>query len=83
VPIPSDCSDGFYGAFWARPEAYLDPNVRAGISVFARLPSSAVDRAIDALRADLENGRWQGRHRELLTMDELHLGYYVVVAAAT
>ena len=79
VPIPSDCSDGFYGAFWGRPEAYLDPNVRAGISVFARLPSSAVDRAIDALRADLADGRWQARHGELLTMDELHLGYYVVV----
>jgi hypothetical protein len=38
-----------------------------------------VDRAIDALRADLADGRWQARHGELLTMDELHLGYYVVV----
>lgn len=53
--------------------------MRAGISVFARLPSRAVDRAIDALRADLADGRWQARHGELLTMDELHLGYYVVV----
>jgi SAM-dependent methyltransferase len=83
IPIPHDCTDGFYGAFWRRPEAYLDAGVRAGVSVFAQVPSVAVNRAIDALRADLENGRWQGRHRELLTMDELHLGYYVVVAAAT
>jgi SAM-dependent methyltransferase len=80
VPIPHDCTDGFYGAFWRRPEAYLDADVRAGVSVFAQLRSGAVDRAIDALRADLENGRWQGRHRDLLTMSELHLGYYVVVA---
>ena len=54
--------------------------MRAGVSVFAQLPSGAVNRAIDALRADLETGRWQERHRELLTMDELHLGYYVFVA---
>ena len=24
VPIPHDCLDGFLGAFWRRPEAYLD-----------------------------------------------------------
>ena len=80
VPIAHDCLDGFYGAFWRRPEAYLDADVRAGISVFAQLRSGAVNRAIDALRAHLENGRWQGRHRDLLTMGELHLGYYVIVA---
>ena len=80
VPIPHDCTDGFYGAFWRRPEAYLDADVRAGVSVFVQLRSGAVNRAIDALRADLETGKWQGRHRELLTMDELHLGYYVIVA---
>jgi len=67
---------------WRRPEAYLDPDVRAGISVFTQLGSSAVTRALDALRADLDNGRWRECHDELLTMDELHLGYYVVAAVA-
>jgi len=83
VPVPHDCTDGFYGAYWRRPEAYLDPTVRAGISVFAQLSSRAVDRAIDALRADLETGRWHERHRELLRTDELHLGYYVITAEPT
>ena len=36
VPIPHDCRDGFYGAHWRRPEAYLDPVVRAGISALAK-----------------------------------------------
>src|SRR5215213_1573502 len=36
VPIPHDCRDGFYGAYWRHPEAYLDPVVCAGISVLAR-----------------------------------------------
>jgi SAM-dependent methyltransferase len=83
VPVPHDCTDGFYGAFWRRPEAYLRPDVRAGISVFAQLSSGAVDRAVESLSADLETGRWQARHRELLTTDELHLGYHVVIAETT
>jgi SAM-dependent methyltransferase len=82
VPVPHDCRDGFYGAYWRRPEAYLDPGVRAGISVFSQVSSAAVVRAIDALGADLETGRWQERHRELLSMDELHLGFYVITAEA-
>jgi SAM-dependent methyltransferase len=83
VPVPHDCSDGFYGAYWRRPEAFLDPRVRAGISVFAQVSSAAVDRAVDALGADLETGRWQERHRELLLTDEIHLGYYLITAETT
>ncbi len=83
VPIPHDCTDGFYGAYWRRPEAYLDPTVRAGISVFAQLSSGAVDRALERLAADLESGRWRNKHRSLLAASELHLGYYVIVAEPT
>ncbi len=25
VPVPYDCTDGFLGAYWRRPHAYLDP----------------------------------------------------------
>ena len=35
VPVPHDCNDGFAAAFWRRPRAYLDPAVRAGMSLFA------------------------------------------------
>ena len=80
VPIPHDCADGFYGAFWRRPRAYLDPVVRAGISVFAQLDPGHVGHGIAALAADLESGAWERRHRDLLALDELRLGYYVVVA---
>jgi len=31
VPIPADCVDGFLGAYWKRPSAYLDPLIREGI----------------------------------------------------
>jgi SAM-dependent methyltransferase len=80
VPIPHDCLDGFLGAFWRRPEAYLQPEVRAGISVFARLADQEIECALTALNADLQSGSWHQRHRALLDLPELHLGYYVVVA---
>lgn len=83
VPVPHDCADGFYSAYWRRPEAYLDPRVRAGTSVFSKVSSAAVDRATAALGADLKAGRWHERHRELLTKDELHLGFYVISAGTT
>jgi hypothetical protein len=37
VPIPHDCTDGFMCAYWRRPEAYLDPEARNGISTFSLL----------------------------------------------
>jgi SAM-dependent methyltransferase len=80
VPVPHDCADGFYGAYWRRPRAYLDPAVRASISVFARLDRDEVAAAVERLRGDLESGRWAEGHAELLERDALELGYRVVAA---
>jgi SAM-dependent methyltransferase len=79
VPVPHDCIDGFAGAFWRRPAAYLDPLVRAGMSNFADLGEAALP-ALERLRADLESGAWHVRNRELLALDALDLGYRIVVA---
>ena len=79
VPIPHDCRDGFLHAYWRRPEAYLDPRVRAGISVFHLLEPAEVDEAIERLAADLDSGAWKRRYRALLELDELDLGYRLVV----
>jgi SAM-dependent methyltransferase len=80
VPIPHDCQDGFYGAFWRRPRAYLDPAVREGISVFARLSKPEIDQALIRLRHDLDSGAWRVRHAHLIALDELDLGYCIVIA---
>ena len=80
VPIPHDCRDGFLMAYWRRPEAYLDPVVRANISVFALLPPAEVDALVAALRADLESGAWAERNADLLDLEALDLGYRVLVA---
>jgi hypothetical protein len=77
--VPRDCQDGFLGAYWRRPERYLDPAVRAGMSGFARLDQRAVNRGIERLRADLGSGAWAERHRGLLALDEIDLGYRLLV----
>ena len=80
VPIPHDCRDGFLMAYWRRPEAYLDPEVRANISVFALLPPAEVAAMVASLRADLESGAWARRNAAVLELDELDFGYRVLVA---
>jgi SAM-dependent methyltransferase len=81
VPVPHDCTDGFFGAFWRRPEAYLDPVVRAGISNLAHY-GDALQPSFDRLAADLASGEWHRRHTGLLGLEELDLGYRIVAGAA-
>lgn len=80
VPIPHDCTDGFLGAWWRRPDAYLDPSVRASISGFARIPEADEAAAMAHLRRDLESGEWQRLYGHLLELEELDLGYRLVTA---
>lgn len=80
VPIPHDCMDGFQGAFWRRPEAYLDPVVRAGISTYALMSPADTQDGLHRLAADLKSGLWAERHGDLLNLDELDLGYKLIIA---
>ena len=80
LPVPHDCSDGFMGAYWRRPERYLDPAVRPGISTFNLIEAAALERGLARLAADLESGEWRRRYGELLDRDALDLGYRLIVA---
>ena len=77
VAIPADCVDGFLGAYWRRPAAYLDPRVRSAISIFSKLDATA---ATARLEADLADGTWKARNGELLARAELDVGYRLIVA---
>ena len=78
LPIPHGCTDGFLGAYWRRPRAYLDAAVRGAISTFSELGD--VEPGLARLRNDLEDGTWTRRHGPLLARSELDLGYRLVVA---
>jgi SAM-dependent methyltransferase len=80
VPVAHDWQDGFLFAFWRRPEAYLDPVVRANISVFARLDEAEVAEFVARLRADLDSGAWARRNADVLAAEELDGGYRLMIA---
>jgi SAM-dependent methyltransferase len=80
VLIPWDCVDGFFEAFWRRPEAYLDEHVRRGVSVWARVGRDAEQRAVRGLRDDLASGHWAERHRDLVNLDAAELGLRLLIA---
>jgi SAM-dependent methyltransferase len=80
VLVPWDCADGFFEAYWRRPEAYLDARVRSAVSVWARVGPDAEQRAVRGLRADLVSGRWAERNRDLIALDAAELGLRLLVA---
>ena len=81
LPIPHDCVDGFLGAYWRRPHAYLDVGVRSAISTFAKTSPQELESGLEQLRRDLADGTWERRNAHLLALTEIDLGYRIVIAA--
>lgn len=75
LPVPHDCVDGFLGAYWRRPELYLDPIARRSISSFARVEGQD---GLGRLARDLESVVWRTRNAPLLDRDALDVGYRLV-----
>jgi SAM-dependent methyltransferase len=72
IPTPADCTDGFFEAFWNRPEPLLDPTVRASQSIWELLEPGAEEQIFERLAADLASGKWDADHgslRELPSYD--------------
>ncbi len=78
IPIQADCRDGFLGAYWKRPNAYLDPTVRASISTFSKIGN--IDANLTRLESDIKSGTWERRYSSLQDLAALDLGYRLVIA---
>jgi len=79
VLIPWDCVDGFFEAYWRRPEAYLEEHVRRGVSVWAKVGPDAEQRAVHSIGDDLASGRWAERNRDLVGLAAAELGLRLLV----
>lgn len=77
--VPHDCTDGFLGAYWRRPYAYLDAGVRSAISTFSKIGD--VTSGLARLRRDLDDGTWERRYGTLLHQSAVDLGYRLVIAS--
>ncbi|MGW6979669.1 MerR family transcriptional regulator [Streptomyces sp. NPDC054932] len=80
VPVPWDCADGLFEAYWRRPGAYLENRVRRAMSVWTRVGPEAEERAVRSLGDDLESGRWAERNGDLADLDAADLGLRLLIA---
>jgi len=80
VPIPWDCTDGLFEAYWRRPGAYLEDHVRRAMSVWTRVGPQAEQRAVQSLGDDLASGRWAESNRDLADLDAADLGLRLLIA---
>jgi len=78
VAIPEDCRDGFMGAYWKRPSAYLDQNVRDSISTFSKIGN--VDSQLARLKSDIDSRAWEQRYGSLMGLKTLDLGYRILIS---
>ena len=79
-PLPPDLNDAFLAACWRRPEMYLQPEVRAGMSGFMLAPPDEVAHGLEHLRQDLHDGTWQCKYGQVLTWESFDAGYRFIVA---
>ncbi|MFC6580380.1 class I SAM-dependent methyltransferase [Planomonospora parontospora] len=80
VPVPWDCADGLFEAYWRRPAAYLEDHVRRAMSVWAKVGPEAERRAVRNLGDDLGSGRWAERNGDLAALDAADLGLRLLMA---
>jgi SAM-dependent methyltransferase len=78
--LPHDLSDLFAAAAWRKPELYLKPEVRAGISSFALGNQDLINKGLQLLAADLSNGEWIKKYGDINNLFEIDLGYRFISA---
>ena len=80
IPTPGDCEDGFFEAFWRRPEALLDASIRASQSMWALLEPGAEERIVTGLDEALRSGAWDAEHGHLRDLDSYDGGLRLVIS---
>jgi SAM-dependent methyltransferase len=80
IPTPGDCLDGFFEAFWRRPEALLDPAVRGAQSMWALLEPGVEQRIVDRLTAALGSGAWDAEYGHLREQENLQGALRLVIS---
>jgi len=80
IATPADCADGFFEAFWNRPERLLEADVRASQSMWALLPEGAEGRIVARLADDLASGSWDAEHGHLRELAEFDGALRLVVS---
>jgi SAM-dependent methyltransferase len=83
--LSKDIEDLFFLSGWARPELYLNEDVRKGISHFAKSMQSEegrnmIDRAINKLESDINSNYWSKKYKSQVESISGYDGGYRIVS---
>ena len=76
--LPADLKDLFAASGWCRPEIYLNPKVRQGISTFAKMPIDDLKKGLERLEMELNDGTWIQKYGHLLQQENYDAGYRII-----
>ncbi|RXZ83890.1 SAM-dependent methyltransferase [Paenibacillaceae bacterium] len=77
--IPHDITDGFFASAWRKPQLYLNPSFRAGISPLAKASDDVLQPILQRLENDLKNGVWEQKYGHILDNDDYEGGYRILI----
>lgn len=80
VPVPLNCIDGFQEAFYGRPEAFLEKEVRLSQSAWGFLPDGVEERLVGALESDLGSGAWDEKYGHFRTLPSFTCALRLIVS---
>jgi len=80
IPIPFDCVDGFQEAFYGRPEAFLEKEVRKAQSAWGFLPAGEEEKIVNRLKKDLQSGAWDKKFGHFRTQPSFTCALRLVIA---
>ncbi|WLR42274.1 class I SAM-dependent methyltransferase [Bacillus carboniphilus] len=78
-PLPHDLVDQFFFAGWRNPKIYLDTNFQKGTSPLAKGKKEVVQDCLNKLNIDLENGSWEKKYGNILSLNEYECGHFFLV----
>jgi len=79
IPVPLECVDGFQEAFYGRPEAFLDKQVRLAQSAWGFIPDDQQEIIVSRLANDLASGEWDRKYGYYRTQAEFVCALRLVI----
>jgi len=80
IPVPLDCKDGFQEAFYGRPEAFLDKEVRKAQSAWGFISDEEQDKIVKRLEVELRSGEWDKKYGHFRTLPYFTCSLRLVIA---
>jgi SAM-dependent methyltransferase len=80
IPVPLDCIDGFQEAFYGRPEAFLNKQVRRSQSAWGFISPEVEEKYIKDFAEELSSGRWDRKYGHYRTQGSFTCALRLVIA---